>query len=383
MLESSVSEHLLERRKFLKFLGLSSAGITTAAAIAASREKISDGSELAKAEIENLKQAYEDLDKRSKLILRLILAMSGLDIFLSLWGLCDKSLKAVCPDRFLLPTNQLLGKLPGQIRTLNMFFGLKVQTRGVKMKKKPEWLKGFEKKSREAKEASAKIFSQAKEKAGKVDQQYHLGKAVKESAKELKAKVAQARDQHKLDEKFELGKQQLLDTYNSVRESETFKDVEAYAEKTKTEVDRAFTSPIKSELSRRGGAEKIEKLKGGHPMQAKKSLASSLVGQFHSMKAAKHELEQFEQVFSKNKVPDNMPSFTWNDLVGDAVSAPLFEIMAQSELFDSKGAVRRLVQQGGVKIDGEKQSDPNLELMPLQGERIFQAGKRVFFKLVG
>ena len=130
-------------------------------------------------------------------------------------------------------------------------------------------------------------------------------------------------------------------------------------------------------------AEKIEKLKGGHPMQAKKSLASSLVGQFHSMKAAKHELEQFEQVFSKNKVPDNMPSFTWNDLVGDAVSAPLFEIMAQSELFDSKGAVRRLVQQGGVKIDGEKQSDPNLELMPLQGERIFQAGKRVFFKLVG
>ena len=79
-----MSEHILERRRFLKFLGLSSAGITTAAAIAASREKISDGSELAKAEIENLKQAYEDLDKRSKLILRLILAMSGLDIFLSL-----------------------------------------------------------------------------------------------------------------------------------------------------------------------------------------------------------------------------------------------------------------------------------------------------------
>lgn len=128
------------------------------------------------------------------------------------------------------------------------------------MKKKPEWLKGFEKKSREAKEASAKIFSQAKEKAGKVDQQYHLGKAVKESAKELKAKVAQARDEYKLDEKFELGKQQLVDTYNSVRESETFKGVEAYAGKTKAEVDRAVISPIKSELSKRGGAEKIEKL---------------------------------------------------------------------------------------------------------------------------
>jgi tyrosyl-tRNA synthetase len=129
--------------------------------------------------------------------------------------------------------------------------------------------------------------------------------------------------------------------------------------------------------------DKIEKLKAGHPMEAKKHLASSLVGQFHSMKAAKHELEQFEQVFSKNKLPDDMPSFTWSDLAGDASSAPLFELMAQSELFESKGAVRRLVQQGGVKIDGEKQSDPNRELTQPTGEQIFQAGKRIFFKVVG
>lgn len=129
--------------------------------------------------------------------------------------------------------------------------------------------------------------------------------------------------------------------------------------------------------------DKIEKLKTGHPMEAKKHLASSLVGQFHSMKAAKHELEQFEQVFSKNKLPDDMPAFSWSDLVGEATTAPLFEVMAQSELFESKGAVRRLVEQGGVKIDGEKQTDPNRELSPPQGEQIFQAGKRIFFKVVG
>ena len=129
--------------------------------------------------------------------------------------------------------------------------------------------------------------------------------------------------------------------------------------------------------------ERIEKLKTGHPMEAKKHLASSLVGQFHSMQEAKHRLEQFEQVFSKNKLPDDMPTFTWSDLVGDAPSAPLFEVMAQSDLFESKGAIRRLVQQGGVKIDGEKQSDPTVEILPLQGERVFQAGKRVFFKVVG
>ena len=126
----------------------------------------------------------------------------------------------------------------------------------------------------------------------------------------------------------------------------------------------------------------IAKLKQDHPMAAKKRLAAALVGQFHSMKAGKHELEQFEQVFSKNKIPDDMPTFTWSDLLGTADSAPLFEVMAQSELFESKGAIRRLVQQGAVKIDSVKQDDPNKEISRPTSELIFQAGKRVFFKLL-
>jgi len=127
---------------------------------------------------------------------------------------------------------------------------------------------------------------------------------------------------------------------------------------------------------------KISKLKASHPMDAKKNLAATLVGQFHSMQAGKHELEQFEQVFSKNKLPDDIPTFTWSDLLGDADAAPLFDVMAQSELFESKGAVRRLVQQGGVRINGEKQSDPTREITRPDCEMIFQAGKRIFFKLL-
>lgn len=126
----------------------------------------------------------------------------------------------------------------------------------------------------------------------------------------------------------------------------------------------------------------IAKLKEGHPMAAKKRLAAALVGQFHSMRAGKHELEQFEQVFSKNKIPDDMPTFTWSDLLGTADSAPLFEVMAQSDLFESKGAIRRLVQQGAVKIDSVKQDDPNQEISRPTSELIFQAGKRIFFKLL-
>ena len=79
-----MGEPLLARRKLLKLLGMSSAGISTAAVIAISREKIGDSSEYAKEEIKRLKASYEELDARSQLILRLILAVSGLDGLIAL-----------------------------------------------------------------------------------------------------------------------------------------------------------------------------------------------------------------------------------------------------------------------------------------------------------
>ena len=72
------------RRKFLRMFGVSSAGLALAGAAAASKAKIKEGGEDAKAEIEKLQKAYEELDKRSKLILKVVLLASGLDIFLAL-----------------------------------------------------------------------------------------------------------------------------------------------------------------------------------------------------------------------------------------------------------------------------------------------------------
>ena len=57
----------------------------------------------------------------------------------------------------------------------------------------------------------------------------------------------------------------------------------------------------------------IEEMKQEHPMQIK-NLAKSLVGQFYSESIAENELAQFEKVFSKNKIPDNMPTFKWEQL---------------------------------------------------------------------
>jgi hypothetical protein len=71
------------RRKFLRMFGVSSAGVALAGAAAASKATIKEGGEGAKAELEKLQKAYEELDKRSKLILKVVLLASGLDIFLA------------------------------------------------------------------------------------------------------------------------------------------------------------------------------------------------------------------------------------------------------------------------------------------------------------
>lgn len=71
-----------KRRGFLKMFGLSAAGVAMANSVQFSREKIKQGGDEALAEIEKLKKSYGELDRRSQFILRLILAVSGLDLFI-------------------------------------------------------------------------------------------------------------------------------------------------------------------------------------------------------------------------------------------------------------------------------------------------------------
>ena len=72
------------RRGFLKFLGVSSAGVAVVGAAQAVKEKTEQGVEITRAEVDKLKEDYERLDRKTQLILKAVLALSGLDIFLSL-----------------------------------------------------------------------------------------------------------------------------------------------------------------------------------------------------------------------------------------------------------------------------------------------------------
>ncbi len=125
----------------------------------------------------------------------------------------------------------------------------------------------------------------------------------------------------------------------------------------------------------------IETLKSAHPMQAKKDLALKLTSQFHSPDEAGRELEQFEKVFSRGGVPDEMKVFTWKQLA-EGETARLIDLLGATSLFSSKKEARRLVEQGAVRIDGERCSDPNTEVSRPDSEITLQAGKRLFFKML-
>ena len=120
-------------------------------------------------------------------------------------------------------------------------------------------------------------------------------------------------------------------------------------------------------------AEDLAAVKAMHPMAAKKNLARMLTARFHGEEAGKRELENFEQVFSKKELPTDLPSLNANNqtYVGVILAAGFAK---------SKNEARRLLMQGGVKLNGEKV----LEEGPVNfdGEAVLQVGKKNFIKLI-
>jgi tyrosyl-tRNA synthetase len=127
--------------------------------------------------------------------------------------------------------------------------------------------------------------------------------------------------------------------------------------------------------------EAIKERQAGHPMAAKKHLALTLVGKFHGAEAGKHELEQFEKVFARHEIPDEMPTFPFATLTANT-DATIVELLAATKLIASKNEVKRLIEQGAVKLGTEKIADPFRRFGQPEKEYIFQAGKRIFVKIV-
>ncbi|RMD81236.1 MAG: tyrosine--tRNA ligase [Candidatus Dadabacteria bacterium] len=118
----------------------------------------------------------------------------------------------------------------------------------------------------------------------------------------------------------------------------------------------------------------IERIRSGavHPMEAKKALAGEIVARYHGKSAAKKAAEEFARRFQQGGLPDEIPEYDWP---GSDARVWVCRLLKESGLVPSTSEARRLIQQGGVRVDGERISDAALEL-EARGSVLLQVGKR-------
>ncbi|MBK9155554.1 MAG: tyrosine--tRNA ligase [Chloracidobacterium sp.] len=115
---------------------------------------------------------------------------------------------------------------------------------------------------------------------------------------------------------------------------------------------------------------------GANPRNLKVDLAKLIIKDFHSAAEADAAEEEFVRRFVQKEVPDDVEERTF-----PAGSYALAQLLADTGLASSKGEARRLIDQGGVKVNGEKASAANAEIS-IDGDGVLlQVGKRKFLKL--
>lgn len=115
-----------------------------------------------------------------------------------------------------------------------------------------------------------------------------------------------------------------------------------------------------------------------HPRAAKVETAMRTVALYHGADAGKAAFEEFERIFVKKDVPDEIEDRIVDDL-GD--NPLIVDVMAHTGMVASKGEARRLIQGGGVSIDGEKVQDI-AQTIDLSSPKIIKAGKRKFLRVM-
>ena len=118
-----------------------------------------------------------------------------------------------------------------------------------------------------------------------------------------------------------------------------------------------------------------------HPRDMKKRLAREIVKLYHGQRASLEAEEEFEKVFKEGLIPDETEELILKkDNLKDG-KIWITELLTISGFASSKSEARRLVEQGGVRVNGEKVSNPYLDLTVKDG-MILKVGKLYFLKLV-
>lgn len=113
-----------------------------------------------------------------------------------------------------------------------------------------------------------------------------------------------------------------------------------------------------------------------NPRDLKRELARTLVAMYYDEAAAIKAQEEFDKIFIKKEIPDEIDEFN----IEENKEINILDLLLLVNFAPSKGEAKRLVQQGGVSIDGEKVSDVHQNIKIKSG-MILKVGKRKFLKL--
>ena len=122
---------------------------------------------------------------------------------------------------------------------------------------------------------------------------------------------------------------------------------------------------------------KLECIEGANPRNYKVKLAQEIIERFHDAKSAVKALENFEARFQRGAMPDEIDEI---ELKIQGSSFCIANLLKESGLTSGTSEAIRLINQGAVKIDGEKVSDAKLEIS-INTQNIYQVGKRKFAKV--
>jgi tyrosyl-tRNA synthetase len=115
-----------------------------------------------------------------------------------------------------------------------------------------------------------------------------------------------------------------------------------------------------------------------NPRDLKRRLARTIVRMYHSESSAQQAEEEFDRIFIDKSIPDEVEEFR---LSGAPGADTVIDLLAAAKLAASKSEARRLIDQGGVSIDGERVTDANAPL-PASPEFILKVGKRRFLRVL-
>ena len=122
----------------------------------------------------------------------------------------------------------------------------------------------------------------------------------------------------------------------------------------------------------------IKALIGSNPREAKRRLARDLVALYHDTEAAHSAEAEFDRIFIKKDMPDEVEEMKYGTR-GSSIN--ILQLLAETKLAPSKSEARRLVEQGGVTVNNEKIGDAKT-ILTLSGETIIKVGKRKFLKII-